>query len=466
MPYSRRKLNTLDMLSDIFCAVSSMCFAFWLRFVVFQGENPVGGFQFHLLWAALFSPVYILIYALAGIYDRHSRLTPQQKLGRLIFCNTIATMLYINLIFVFRVVDFSRWMLVINYIAMNVLTVCKRHIIDRYLQAQRRKGNGLRRLILVGDGPQALFCWQSLQKTADPEFRILGNLGSAPLNELCPCLGTLEDIDIVIERTQPEELLIALGDEALPQLKQVLLACENSGVKLMLLPFYHQYMSDRPHFEQLADLSVINVRRVVLNNFGLSLVKRSMDIVLSVLMILLTSPIMLIAVLGTKLSSPGPVIFRQERIGKDRKPFLMYKFRSMRLNDREDSGWTTAGDPRRTPFGAFMRRYSIDELPQLFNVLKGDMSLVGPRPEVPHYVEHFKDNIPLYMVRHQVRPGMTGWAQVNGLRGDTSIADRVDYDLYYIDNWSLLFDLRILILTPFKGIVNKKEPLIHNEYAE
>ena len=180
-------------------------------------------------------------------------------------------------------------------------------------------------------------------------------------------------------------------------------------------------------------------------------------------MIVVCSPLMLFAAIGTKLSSPGPVLFRQERIGKDKKPFYMLKFRSMRLNDRSDSAWTQKGDPRRTPFGAFMRRYSIDELPQLFNVLRGDMSLVGPRPEIPKYVDHFKYSIPLYMVRHQVRPGITGWAQVNGLRGDTSIESRVEYDLFYIENWSLLFDIKILLMTPFKGIVNKQESLISDK---
>lgn len=463
MPMEQQKLNTMDILSDILCAVGSMCFAFWLRFVVFQGENPVGGFQYHLLWATLFSPVYVLIYGLAGIYNPHCPGTPQQKLGRLISCNTIAMMLYINLIFVFRVVDFSRWMLVIAYVVMNLLTVCKRHLIDRYRQRRARQGLGLKRLILVGDGATALHCLEKIRQQTPPEYQVLGNLGQAGLDSECPHLGRFDDVHTVIDRTQPDELLIALGDSDFPVLKSILLACENSGVKLTLLPVYHEYMSDRPFFERIAGLSVINVRRIALDNYGLALVKRSVDVVLSLLMILVTSPLMLAAAVGTKLSSPGPVIFRQERIGKDRKPFQMYKFRSMRINDRQDSGWTTEGDPRRTRFGAFMRRYSIDELPQLFNVLKGDMSLVGPRPEIPHYVDHFKYSIPLYMVRHQVRPGMTGWAQVNGLRGDTSIADRVDYDLYYIENWSLLLDIKILLMTPFKGIVNPKETLTAHE---
>jgi len=177
----------------------------------------------------------------------------------------------------------------------------------------------------------------------------------------------------------------------------------------------------------------------------------------SLLLIVLTSPVMLFAAIGVKLSSPGPVIFRQERIGRDKKPFSMYKFRSMRVNGGQDTGWSRDHDDRKTKFGALIRKCSIDELPQLFNVLKGDMSLVGPRPEVPFYVEQFKEEIPLYMVKHQVRPGITGWAQVNGFRGDTSIRGRIECDIYYIEHWTLFFDIKILFMTLFKGIINSEK---------
>ena len=173
--------------------------------------------------------------------------------------------------------------------------------------------------------------------------------------------------------------------------------------------------------------------------------------------ILLTSPLMLLAVVMIKLTSPGPVIFHQERVGLNRKPFMMYKFRSMHLqtDEEEREQWTTKDDPRKTRWGAFMRKTSIDELPQFFNVLKGDMSVVGPRPERPFFVEKFREEVPRYMIKHQVRPGITGWAQVNGLRGDTSIEERINHDLYYIENWTFAFDMQIIFLTVFKGMVNK-----------
>ena len=175
------------------------------------------------------------------------------------------------------------------------------------------------------------------------------------------------------------------------------------------------------------------------------------------ILIIVTSPIMLFAAIGVKLSSPGPIIFAQERVGLNKNKFKMYKFRSMRVNNTQTTGWSTNKDPRKTKFGAFIRKCSIDELPQFFNVLKGDMSLVGPRPELPHFVDKFKEEIPLYMVKHQVRPGITGWAQVNGFRGDTSIEGRIKCDIYYIENWNFFFDIKILFMTAFGGMFNKEK---------
>ena len=204
-------------------------------------------------------------------------------------------------------------------------------------------------------------------------------------------------------------------------------------------------------------LPVINIRYVPLSNTGNMVIKRAMDIVGSLFGILITSPILLIVAVLVKLTSPGPVIFKQERIGMQGEPFYMYKFRSMQQQTEADerNGWTVKNDPRVTPIGKFIRKTSLDELPQLFNILMGDMSLVGPRPERPQFVDKFKEEIPRYMIKHQVRPGLTGWAQVNGYRGDTSIKKRIEYDLYYIENWTFGFDIKIIILTFFTGFINK-----------
>lgn len=208
---------------------------------------------------------------------------------------------------------------------------------------------------------------------------------------------------------------------------------------------------ERPHFDNVGGVSPVNSQRIPLNNTGNALVKRAMDMIGALLMLVLLSPVMLICAAGVKLSSPGPILFRQTRVGLNRKEFQLLKFRSMRVNDTSDSAWTTREDPRRTKFGSFLRKYSLDELPQAWNVLRGDLSLVGPRPEIPHFVDVFREEIPSYMVRHRVRPGITGWAQIHGYRGDTPIKERVEHDIWYIENWSLLLDVKILIKTVFGG---------------
>jgi Undecaprenyl-phosphate glucose phosphotransferase len=204
-------------------------------------------------------------------------------------------------------------------------------------------------------------------------------------------------------------------------------------------------------------MPMINVRDIPLDLAGNRVAKRIFDIVFSLLAIIITSPIMLMVAIGVKLTSKGPIIFKQERVGLNRRTFQMYKFRSMRVLPEgvEDTGWTTENDPRRTKFGAFIRKTSLDELPQFFNVLAGHMSVVGPRPERPYYVDQFKEEIPKYMVKHHVRPGITGWAQTHGLRGDTSIEERIKYDIFYIENWSILLDIKIVLKTVVNGFVNK-----------
>ena len=227
-------------------------------------------------------------------------------------------------------------------------------------------------------------------------------------------------------------------------------------MRISLIPSFSRYMPRHIRMEELDHVKLIDMRAIPLDNPGAATIKRAMDIIGSALLIALTSPIMLAAAIGVKLSSPGPVFFIQDRIGKEKKPFRMYKFRSMRLNNESQTAWSQDIDPRKTIFGSFIRKFSIDELPQLFNVLKGDMSLVGPRPEIPFYVRQFREDVPLYLLRQQVRPGMTGWAQVHGLRGDTSIEDRVKYDIWYINHWSLSLDIKILFRTVFGGFMNNE----------
>ena len=219
----------------------------------------------------------------------------------------------------------------------------------------------------------------------------------------------------------------------------------------------NEIIPSRPYTEDLVGLPVVNIRYVPLSNTFNNVVKRTFDFVCSLFGIILISPLLLLITILIKTTSKGPLIFSQERIGLHNKPFKMYKFRTMKVQTEEEEkeAWTVKDDPRVTKIGRILRKTSLDELPQLFNILKGEMSIVGPRPERPFFVEKFKEEIPRYMIKHQVRPGLTGWAQVNGLRGDTSIKKRIEYDLYYIENWTFSFDIRIMFLTIFKGFINK-----------
>ena len=301
----------------------------------------------------------------------------------------------------------------------------------------------------MGHGDSAELYLKKVASDRNLGFQVVGCVSDKPRWKSLPYCGGYDRLADAFAQTHPDEVVVALSADESDRMPAIIHACEKDGTKVSVVPFYARYMPSDPQVDSINGLPLINLRRVPLDNLGNAFVKRAMDIVCSLFLIILTSPLMLIAAIGVKLSSPGPVIFKQERVGKDKKPFYMYKFRSMRVNARENTGWSKNEDDRKTWFGSLIRKCSVDELPQFFNVLKGDMSLIGPRPELPYFVEQFKEDIPRYMVKHQVRPGITGWAQVNGLRGDTSIEKRIEYDLYYIENWTLAFDLRILIMTAF-----------------
>ena len=272
-----------------------------------------------------------------------------------------------------------------------------------------------------------------------------------------PVLGPIASLYGYLAANNLDEIAITLSLKEYENLEQIVAACEKSGVHTKFIPDYNNIIPTIPFMEDLQGLPVIHIRHVPLTNMFNATIKRCMDIVGAVCALIIFSPVMLLTALLVKLTSPGPVIYSQERIGLHNRPFRMYKFRSMEVQDpgKEKSQWTTPHDPRVTPIGRVIRKTSIDEMPQFFNILIGDMSLVGPRPERPLFVEKFKEEIPRYMIKHQVRPGLTGWAQVNGYRGDTSITKRIEHDLYYIENWSIGFDIKILFLTVFKGFINK-----------
>ena len=312
-------------------------------------------------------------------------------------------------------------------------------------------------MLLLGSGELAKDYIAALNKNKSLGFNISGYISKKSNLDGYRYFGEFDDLEDTLNDINFDEVVAALEIDDFEKLKTIIEVCEKTGTKVSVIPFYAKYMPAKPYVDEIEGLPLINVRRIPLDNIANAFLKRCMDIICALILIILTSPIMIFAAIGTKISSPGPIIFKQERVGLNKKIFTMYKFRSMRVNAKQKSGWTTDNDPRKTKFGAFIRKFSIDELPQFFNVLFGDMSLVGPRPELPHFVDQFKETIPLYMVKHQVRPGITGWAQVNGFRGDTSIKGRIEHDIYYIENWSLLFDIKIIFMTAFKGMMNSEK---------
>ena len=269
-------------------------------------------------------------------------------------------------------------------------------------------------------------------------------------------IGIYNDIDSILERREVDYIFIALPFSQIHHVERVLKATENHPVTVKIVPDVKSFLPLCGGVEDLDGLPILSLQDSPLYGWNV-VVKRGFDVVFSLFAICVTLPLMAIIAIGVKLSSPGPVLYRQRRAGLDGKVFEMLKFRTMHVDAEKDTGpvWARENDPRRTRFGAFLRKTSLDELPQFFNVLKGDMSVVGPRPERPEFIERFRREIPRYMLRHKVKAGITGWAQVNGWRGNTDLKKRIEHDLYYIEHWSLWFDLKIIWLTLWKGLVNK-----------
>lgn len=455
---NQRVLNQINVITDGLSVFCTLLLAFWVRFYLLPGGEISVPFREYVILGAVLIPIYLFSYASFGLYESFRRKRLYQELGRLLTVNILDMFLLQSFLFAFKEVHFSRWTLIIFFLLNTAALGGKRILLRMLLRYYRQRGYNLKHVLIVGTGPMARRYLNKIRTNKELGYQAMGYVSDdADGWRGLVYLGGYQDLNRILEKFSPDEVVAAIPAEDFTKTPLVISACEKAGVKLSIIPFYAEYMPTNPEFDDLDGLPLLNIRHIPLDNWGNAFMKRAMDIVGSLVLIVLTSPIMLIAAIGVRLSSPGPIIFSQKRVGRNKKTFQMYKFRSMRVNDRQDIGWSRDKDDRKTAFGSFIRKFSIDELPQFFNVLKGDMSLVGPRPEVPFYVEQFREEIPLYMVKHQVRPGITGWAQVNGLRGDTSIKDRIEHDIYYIEHWTVFFDIEILFMTLFKGIVNSEK---------
>ena len=358
---------------------------------------------------------------------------------------------------------FLIWLLITAALSTAFLTF-KRHLIKTVLKTFRTRRYSLRKVIIVGDNANAAAEYiKEVNEGTEYGTMILGYVGDKITVDIgADKLGPFTKLAEILDKYKPTDVVFAIDSYDKRHLIRLVNMCDDRCIKVFFLPVIYGFFKSSRQIEQVGSLPLINIHSTPLDNPANAISKRILDIVGSLFLIIVTSPLMLIAAIGVKLSSPGPILFKQVRVGKMGKKFTMLKFRSMRVNNRANKKWTTDTDSRKTKFGNFMRKTSIDELPQLFNVLGGSMSLVGPRPEIPVFVEQFKDVIPLYMVKHYVKPGMTGLAQVRGLRGDTSVEDRIQKDISYIENWSFALDLYILFATPLKAF-NANEKFVEFE---
>ena len=452
---NQRLLNQLNVLSDGALVLLSILPAYWIRFCLFDG-TPSFPLRSYLWLGAIAMVLFLATYAIAGLYASYRAVRFHREAQTLFLATILDMLILITALFVFRLNEMSRWLLVFYCGIVYCVLVCKRAALRLTLRHYRRLGYNQKHVLVVGDGEMAAAYVRRVREDRDLGFLVDGYVASRTRLPNVRRLGGYDQLEEILTERNPDEVIVAMAPEEYALTGKVINICEKTGTKISLVPFYAKYMPSNPQVDNINGLPMINLRRIPLDNMANAFIKRAMDVVGALVLIVLTSPLMLIAAVGVKLSSPGPVLFKQERVGRNKKPFYMYKFRSMRVNASEKTGWSRNEDPRKTPFGSFIRKFSIDELPQVFNVLKGDMSLVGPRPEVPFYVEQFKEEIPRYMVKHQVRPGITGWAQVNGYRGDTSIKKRIEYDIYYIENWNVFFDLKILLMTLTRSMNSEK----------
>ncbi len=462
---NQKVFNRTLVLMDAVITAVSYALAYVIRFFMF-GADAVGvgvlPAEDYFSVLVFLVPTYVLLYYSCNVYGPKRTGRQKREIGSIIQANTIGIVLYIVVLYLFvREIHYSRSMMAIFYILNIITTTFFRIILRKILRSMRKRGYNLKHVLVVGYSRAAESYIDRLQWNPQWGYSVCGIL-----DDLVPVgtpykgvkvLGDIDSLTATIDSNKLDEIAIALSLRDYDRLEEIVNICEKSGVHTKFIPDYNSLIPSRPYTEDLMGLPVINIRYVPLSNTGNMVIKRAMDIVGSLVGIVLSSPLLAIIAIAVKCTSPGPVLFKQERVGLHNASFYMYKFRSMEVQSEEEEkkAWTVKNDPRVTPLGKFLRRTSLDELPQLFNILKGDMSLVGPRPERPRFVEQFKEEIPRYMIKHQVRPGLTGWAQVNGYRGDSSIPKRIECDLYYIENWTLSFDIKIIFLTFFTGFINK-----------
>jgi Undecaprenyl-phosphate glucose phosphotransferase len=444
--------------SDLLMTVAAFFTAYWLRFTyevrpVEPGDILQLGDYSRLLPATLL--LWPLVFAAFGLYRLRRTAARAEEYVQVTIATTLAMALFAAGAFLTRPTDFSRLMFGMFYLLDVVLIVTGRALIHSAIDRVRRSGRNLKRVLIAGTGDLAHAVIDKMRLHEEFGFRITGMLGEGIDTSYrgVPVVGGIDDACQFIRRFSVDQIYIALPLSAYQDILQLLDAVGNEMVEIKVVPDLLQHITLRASVEDLEGVPIVNLSATPMRGLA-GAVKRGLDICAGLGCIVLFAPVIPAIAIAIRLTSPGPIFYRQERMGLDGRSFELLKFRSMVVDAEQATGpvWTEERDPRITAVGRFIRKFSLDELPQFFNVLRGDMSMVGPRPERPYFVQEFRQHIPRYMLRHRVRAGMTGWAQVNGWRGNTALERRIKYDLYYIENWSLTLDFRILWLTITNGL--------------
>jgi len=435
---------------DIAMIVVSFLVAYLLRqnietSQVFGGTGMLEYFKY----LAYLLPLWILIFALNGLYEIKPNKGFFNQAFKIFISNSVAMLFLVLLIFFSKVLFFSRLILAFTWLFTIIAVIAGRFMIRELKIYLYKYSIGIRAVLIIGSNEVGEFLAMEIENNPGLGYQLLGIInGKADEGKAVKSIGTVEEFDRVIEKHGVHEVVLAQTNLSKSKVAQIINKCIENKISFKFVPDILASYSLNVRTGALGSMPIFELKTIALDGWG-RIIKRIFDMVFSILILIITSPLTLLSALFVKLSSKGPIFYTHERIGRDGNKFRIYKFRSMYLNAEKKTKtfWTKKDDPRVTPIGKILRKSNIDELPQLFNILRGDMSLVGPRPEQPRFVSEFEKEIPDYVKRHRVKSGLTGWAQVNGLKGDTSISERVRYDMFYIENWSLFFDIKIILRT-------------------
>jgi len=447
----------ITVVADVLAIETAFLFSYWLRFYspltelypVTKGFPPLTAY---LLGALVVIPAWLFLFNSRRMYSSRRVLYFSDEFFAIVRVVFVGMLLVMAGAFFYREFSYSRLVFVLLGINAIILISLGRFAVMKFEQHWYARGRDTKGVVIVGNSQTAKRILERVRGVPSLGYRVIGffaNESDGPLTSAeAEHLGKISDAAEYIRTHRIDVAMVALSSNEHPLLFELVRQCEGFNTEIMMVPDMLEMMTSRVRIRELEGIPFIPIKEVPLTTWNL-IIKRSFDIVTSGLILVASVPLFFFIVLLIKLTSKGPVFYYQERTGLDGKSFKVMKFRSMRIDAEAVSGpvWAQKNDPRTTPIGKFLRRWSLDEIPQFINVLKGDMSIVGPRPERPHFVAQFQKEIPKYLDRHRVKTGITGWAQVNGLRGNTPIDERTKYDIYYVENWSLVFDMKIILKT-------------------